>query len=198
MKVKNVEYIGSYHKEELCPKDNRPEFAFIGRSNVGKSSLINMIMEKKDLARVSKQPGKTQSLNYYSVDGSWYLVDLPGYGYAKASHTNRDSWGRMIRYYLKNRAELYCAFVLIDSRHTLQKIDKDFIEWLGENEVPFAIVYTKTDKVHKNEVSSNIKAIQKELLLTWESLPSQFVTSSEDRTGREELLKYIGEFVNQN
>ncbi len=198
MKVKKVEYIGSWHKEDLCPKDQRPEFAFIGRSNVGKSSLINMIMQKKDLARVSKQPGKTQSLNYYSVDDNWYLVDLPGYGYAKTSLTNRDNWGKMIKYYLKNRASLFTAFVLIDSRHSLQKIDKEFIEWLGENEVPFNIVFTKTDKVHKAEVNQNITSIKEELLQTWEELPAQFVTSSEDHVGREEILEFIGELINNN
>jgi GTP-binding protein len=179
----------------MCPTDNLPEFAFIGRSNVGKSSLINMIMQKKDLARVSKQPGKTQSLNFYKVDETWYLVDLPGYGYARTSHTNRDSWGRMIKYYLKNRSPLFNAFVLIDSRHTLQKIDKEFIDWLGLNEVPFCIVYTKTDKVNKKEVDSNILKIQKELLTHWESLPQQFVTSAEDHMGREEILEFIGELI---
>jgi GTP-binding protein len=182
----------------MCPTNNLPEFAFIGRSNVGKSSLINMIMQKKDLARVSKQPGKTQSLNYYKVDEAWYLVDLPGYGYAKTSHTNRDSWGRMIKYYLKNRQPLFNAFVLIDSRHSLQKIDKEFLDWLGTNEVPFTIVYTKTDKVHKREVDTNILSIQKELLIHWESLPSQFVTSAEDHVGREEILTFIGDLININ
>jgi GTP-binding protein len=196
LKVKNVEYIGSYHKESMCPTDNLPEFAFIGRSNVGKSSLINMIMEKKDLARVSKQPGKTQSLNFFKVDDNWFLVDLPGYGYAKASHSNRDNWGRMIKYYLKNRNPLFLAFVLIDSRHSLQKVDKEFLDWCGENEVPFAIVYTKTDKVHKAEVNSNIAAIRKELLTYWESLPPEFVTSSEDKIGREEILTFVGELIN--
>jgi GTP-binding protein len=198
LKIKNVEYIGSWHKESMCPKDNLPEFAFIGRSNVGKSSLINMIMQKKDLARVSKQPGKTQSLNFYKVDETWYLVDLPGYGYAKTSHTNRDSWGRMIKYYLKNRAPLINAFVLIDSRHTLQKIDKEFIDWLGLHEVPFTIVFTKTDKVHKRAVDTNISAIKKELLIHWESLPLQFVTSAEDHIGREEILTFIGDLINNH
>ncbi len=182
----------------MCPKDQLPEFAFIGRSNVGKSSLINMIMQKKDLARVSKQPGKTQSLNYYKVDETWYLVDLPGYGYAKTSHANRDNWGRMIKYYLKNRAPLCNAFVLIDSRHTLQKIDKEFLDWLGVHEVPFTIVFTKTDKVHKREVDTNISAIKKELLKHWESLPLQFITSAEDHIGREEILSFIGELININ
>lgn len=196
MKLNKIEYIGSYHKEELCPKDALPEFAFIGRSNVGKSSLINMLIDRKDLARVSKQPGKTQSLNFFKANDVWYLVDLPGYGYAKVSQTNRDSWGKMIKYYLKNRRTLAVAFVLIDSRHELQKKDLEFMNWCGEERVPFVICYTKADKVKKAQLDSNINHIRKSLLSNWESLPREFITSADEKIGKEEILSFIEELIN--
>jgi GTP-binding protein len=197
LRIDKTEYIGSYHREDLCPKDGMPEFAFIGRSNVGKSSLINLLIDRKDLAKVSKQPGKTKSLNYFLVDKAWYLVDLPGYGYARASHSSRDMWQKMITFYFKNRAALALAFVLIDSRHPLQKIDKEFITWFGENEIPFSIIYTKSDKVSSAEKLKNIQQIENKLLETWEELPPSFITSSEDRIGREELLEYMGSILSQ-
>lgn len=195
MKIKQVDYFASYHKEEICPKDNKPEFAFIGRSNVGKSSLINMLIDRRDLARVSKEPGKTQSLNYYIVNNDWYLVDLPGYGFAKTSKSMRESWGKMIKDYLIKRKTLVTAFVLIDSRHTLQKIDKEFLEWCGENEVPFNIIYTKADKNKALALQSNIESIENELLNTWEELPNRFVSSAEEKKGKEDILSFIGDLL---
>ncbi len=195
LKIDKVEYIGSYHREDICPKDGKPEFAFIGRSNVGKSSLINLLIDRKDLARTSKQPGKTQSLNYFLVQDDWYLVDLPGYGYAKTSHSNRENWQKMITYYLKNRATLVLAFILIDSRHPLQKIDKEFMEWCGENEVPFSIVFTKNDKVPTHEKLKNVNSIKDELLEIWEELSPSFVTSAEEKIGKEDILIYISKIL---
>lgn len=195
MKVKQAEYFGSYHKEEICPKDNKPEFAFIGRSNVGKSSLINMLLDKKELARVSKEPGKTQSLNFYTINNEWYIVDLPGYGYAKTSKKMRESWGSMIKYYLKNRNTLVTAFVLIDSRHTSQSIDREFLQWCGENGVPFNIIYTKTDKTKELELKKNIESIENELLKSWEELPTRFLSSADERIGKEEILSFIGDLL---
>lgn len=195
MKIKQVDYLASYHKEDICPKDNKPEFAFIGRSNVGKSSLINMLIDRKDLARVSKEPGKTQSLNYYIVNNEWYLVDLPGYGYAKTSKKMRASWGVMIKDYLIRRETLITAFVLIDSRHTIQKPDQEFLEWCGENHVPFNIIYTKADKPKPLELQANIENIENELLKTWEELPNRFISSADERTGKEEILSFIGDLL---
>ena len=195
MKVKQAEYFGSYHKEEICPKDNKPEFAFICRSNVGKSSLINMLLDKKELARVSKEPGKTQSLNFYTINNEWYIVDLPGYGYAKTSKKMRESWGSMIKYYLKNRNTLVTAFVLIDSRHTSQSIDREFLQWCGENGVPFNIIYTKTDKTKELELKKNIESIENELLKSWEELPTRFLSSADERIGKEEILSFIGDLL---
>lgn len=195
MKIKQVEYFGSFHKESICPKDNKPEFAFIGRSNVGKSSLINMLIDRKDLARVSKEPGKTQSLNFYLVNKEWYIVDLPGYGYAKTSKKMRESWGTMIKDYLEKRPTLVTAFVLMDSRHTLQKIDEEFLAWCGEHGVPVTIIFTKADKNKALELKSNIESIENQLLNTWEELPIRFVSSAEDRTGREDILSFIGDLL---
>jgi GTP-binding protein len=195
MVIKNVDYFASYHKQDICPNDGKPEFAFIGRSNVGKSSLINMLIDRKDLARVSKEPGKTQSLNYYIVNNEWYLVDLPGYGYAKTSKKMRENWSKMIKDYLEVRNTLVTSFVLIDSRHTLQKIDKEFLEWCGEKGVPFNIIYTKADKNKQQELQKNIEAIENELLETWEELPTRFISSAEDRRGKEDILGFIGDLL---
>ena len=191
MNISKVNFVGSFTKESQCPEDGLPEVAFIGRSNVGKSSLINMLINRKDLAKISKQPGKTQTINFFKVDQMWYLVDLPGYGYAKISKSKREEWQKMISFYLRNRKPLMCAFVLLDSRHELQQIDKEFIDWLGENQIPFSIVYTKADKISRAEVNKNVRQIQKALLSTWADLPAQFVTSSEKTEGRADLLNYI-------
>jgi len=197
MDIKNVGFVGSFENEWQCPKDVRPEYAFIGRSNVGKSSLINMLTGRKSLARVSNTPGKTQTLNYFTVDDAWYLVDLPGYGYAKISKKMRDTWEKMIERFLMERRTLMCTFVLLDSRHDLQKIDLEFINWLGERAIPFVIVYTKTDKLKKTQVKENVDRIRKGLLKYWESLPDQFITSSENNVGKEEILKFIGDLNNK-
>ncbi len=195
--IKDAQYIGSYPKEQLCPKDGKPEFAFIGRSNVGKSSLINMLTGRKALARISKKPGKTQLLNYFLIDKNWYLVDLPGYGYAVISQSKRKQWRKMIDDYMIRRRSLQCAFVLIDSNIPLQKIDLDFINFLGAHSVPFSLVFTKTDRQTKNKTNKNIASIKKALLQHWEELPTYFVTSSVDGSGREELLQFIEEVLEQ-
>jgi len=196
MVINNVEYIASYPREDLCPKDGLPEFAFIGRSNVGKSSLINMLCERKDLAKTSKQPGKTQMINYFKVDEAWYLVDLPGYGYAKTSKKTGGKWEKMIEYYLRVRQTLQCAFVLIDSRHELQKIDHEFINWCGANAVPIVFVFTKIDKAGEKKGGQNIAQIKKTLLTEWMDLPKMFITSSEKNIGREDILAFIEGLVN--
>jgi GTP-binding protein len=196
MEINKVEYLASYPKEELCPKTGLPEFAFIGRSNVGKSSLINMLCQRKDLAKTSKQPGKTQMINYFDVDESWYLVDLPGYGYAKISKKTRSKWEKMINNYLQVRPTLQCAFVLIDARHEFQKIDHEFINWCGANAIPIVLVFTKIDKAPGKKGLENIESIKNKLLEEWMDLPVSFVTSAEKGIGREDILKFIGELVN--
>ncbi len=196
MEILQVEYVASYPKESICPKNGWPEFAFIGRSNVGKSSLINMLCKRKDLAKTSKQPGKTQMINYFAVDDSWYLVDLPGYGYAKTSKKTRSKWQNMIQQYLDVRSTLQCAFVLIDSRHPLQAIDHEFISWCGGRGIPIVLVFTKIDKMPGKKGEENIESIKNKLLEEWTQLPPYFVTSAEKEIGREDILKFIGELVN--
>ena len=191
MEVKQATYEGSFVRLDHCPKDDRPEYAFIGRSNVGKSSLINSLVGRKELAKVSKKPGKTQTLNYFLVNEQWYLVDLPGYGYAKVSQTQRASWLKMIETYLLKRETLQCAFVLIDSNIPLQKNDVQFMNWLGEKQVPFAIVYTKCDRSSKNNLEKNLSAIRTELGKYWNELPTQFLSSAEKGMGQEEILGFI-------
>lgn len=178
---------------EQCPEPNKPEYAFIGRSNVGKSSLINMLTEQKGLAKTSAQPGKTQLINHFLINNSWYLVDLPGYGYAKVSKGAREDWRKMINYYFQKRENLSCVFVLIDSRHEPLKADLDFINYLGELGVPFVLVFTKADKQSSVKTDSTIAAYKRKLRENWEELPRIFVTSSEKRLGREELLTFIDE-----
>ena len=196
MEIQKAEFVSSFTQENRCPKDRRPEFAFIGRSNVGKSSLINMLTNRKGLAKVSKTPGKTQLLNFFNIDNRWYLVDLPGYGYAKVSKTKQRTLTNMINGYLKNRAALVVAFVLIDSNVPPSQTDLDFINHLGGYNVPFAIAFTKTDRQKKNvDLDKNIEAFLKELEKTWETLPPHFLTSSEYSTGREEILKYIDDIL---
>ncbi|KXK38668.1 MAG: YihA family ribosome biogenesis GTP-binding protein [Saprospiraceae bacterium] len=195
MNFREVNFVASFPKESACPKEDKPEFAFIGRSNVGKSSLINMLTGKKALAKVSVTPGKTQLINYFDIDGEWHLVDLPGYGYAKVSKDKKQVFSKMINDYLLKRKQLFIAFVLIDSRHELQKIDKTFIDWCGENEIPFAIIFTKADKLGKTQLDASINKILKELKKVWEILPPYFITSSETKLGRENVLNYIAELL---
>lgn len=197
MDINNVNFVGSFTREGDCPKTGKLEYAFIGRSNVGKSSLINMLSGRKSIAKVSSTPGKTQLLNFFEIDASWYLVDLPGYGYAKISKTKREQWRKMIQRYLETRSTLVCTFLLIDSRIPLQKNDLEFANYLGNAQIPFVIVYTKIDKVKGTSHIEKIEAIEKEMLEHWEELPQRFMTSAEKKIGREEILDFI-QTVNNN
>ncbi len=174
-----------------APKDRLPEYAFIGRSNVGKSSLINMLMERKDLAKISGKPGKTQLINHFKINDEWFLVDLPGYGYAKVSKKKRTIFQYFIENYFKEREQLVCTFVLIDSRHDPQKIDLEFMQFLGQNQIPFCIVFTKADKLGSSKLNKQITSYKKKLLNTWETLPNSFITSSSTGLGRDEFLSFI-------
>ncbi|MDE5790151.1 MAG: ribosome biogenesis GTP-binding protein YihA/YsxC [Muribaculaceae bacterium] len=192
MDIKNAKYEISNADFRKCPDINVPEYAFIGRSNVGKSSLINMIGKNKNLAKTSQKPGKTLLINHFKMDnGAWYLVDLPGYGYAARGKEQRNEFGRIIKDYILGRRQLTCLFVLIDIRHDPQKIDLEFLRWLGENQVPFAIVFTKADKLGPNAGKAKVDDYLKVLKKEWEELPPIFITSSEKKTGRQELLDYI-------
>ncbi|MFC2382192.1 MAG: ribosome biogenesis GTP-binding protein YihA/YsxC [Porphyromonas sp.] len=191
MVIKSAEFVISNSQVSKCPTTGLPEYAFIGRSNVGKSSLINMLTGKKGLAMTSQKPGKTQLINHFIINGAWYLVDLPGYGYARLSKAGREKLKTMIEDYALERKELVCLFVLVDSRHEPQKIDLEFIQWLGEEGVPFALVFTKADKLTKGRLAANLEAYKARLLEEWEELPPIFVTSSEQQLGRDELLSYI-------
>lgn len=175
----------------MCPQDSKPEYAFIGRSNVGKSSLINMLTNHKKLAKTSATPGKTLLINHFIINNEWYLVDLPGYGYAKRSKKEIDRLDQMIRGYILQREQLVNVFVLVDVRLEPQKIDLEFIEWLGLSSIPFSIVFTKADKLSVSKVSANVETYKKKLLETWEELPPIFLTSAEKRQGRDEVLDYI-------
>ena len=191
MVIKSAEFVISNSQVSKCPTTGLPEYAFIGRSNVGKSSLINMLTGKKGLAMTSQKPGKTQLINHFIINGAWYLVDLPGYGYARLSKDGREKLKTMIEDYTLERKELVCLFVLVASRHEPQKIDLEFIQWLGEEGVPFALVFTKADKLTKGRLAANLEAYKASLLEEWEELPPIFVTSSEQQLGRDELLSYI-------
>ncbi len=191
MNIITADFVCSNTDHKKCPSADKPEFAFIGRSNVGKSSLINMLTSRKGLAKTSGTPGKTQLINHFIINESWYLVDLPGYGFAKTSQTNREKWEKMIRNYLLNRENLLCTMVLIDSRIKPQQIDMEFLQWMGENELPFALIFTKTDKLTKNELASNLSAYKKKLLDYWEELPALFITSAESTLGKNEVLNYL-------
>ena len=191
MVIKSAEFVISNSRVEKCPTTGLPEYAFIGRSNVGKSSLINMLTARKGLAMTSQKPGKTQLINHFIINDAWYLVDLPGYGYARLGKDSRDSLRRMIEDYVLERKELVLLFVLLDCRHDPQKIDLEFIQWLGEEGVPFALVFTKADKLSKGRLAANVEAYKAKLHEEWEELPLIFVTSSEERMGRDELLGYI-------
>ncbi len=174
-----------------CPKDNLPEYAFIGRSNVGKSSLINMLTNQKNLAKTSARPGKTQLINHFKINNTWFLVDLPGYGYARVSKSTKKVFQQFITQYFEQRTQLVCAFVLVDIRHEPQKIDLEFMQWLGEHSVPFAIVFTKADKLKPLAIERNIKTYQDILLQLWEEFPPYFITSAEQYIGKDELVAYI-------
>ncbi|MFA7492030.1 MAG: ribosome biogenesis GTP-binding protein YihA/YsxC [Proteiniphilum sp.] len=191
MIIKNAEFVISNSDYRKCPQDGKPEYAFIGRSNVGKSSLINMLTNRKGLAMTSSTPGKTMLINHFLINDEWYLVDLPGYGYARRGKEGREKLRKIIEDYILEREAMTNLFVLVDSRHEAQKIDLEFMEWLGENGIPFAIVFTKGDKQGSGRLQLNVNAYKEKLLETWEELPPIFVTSSEKGQGREELLKYI-------
>lgn len=197
MEIKTAEFTLSAPMVSMCPQDTKPEYAFIGRSNVGKSSLINMLTNNKKLAKTSSTPGKTLLINHFIINKEWYLVDLPGYGFAKRSKKEIDKLDQMIRGYILQREQLVNVFVLVDVRLEPQKIDLEFIEWLGLSSVPFAIVFTKADKLTANKARQAVEAYKQKLLETWEELPPIFVTSAERKEGREEVLQYIDE-INQS
>ena len=194
MKINTAKFIISNSDITKCPTERLPEYAFIGRSNVGKSSLINMITNHKNLAKTSGKPGKTQLINHFKINSNWFLVDLPGYGYARVSKKTKEVFQEFITDYFETRQQLVCAFVLIDIRLEAQKIDLEFIEYLGESEIPFCILFTKADKIGKNKIAINVAAYKKELLANnWEEMPPYFITSATESTGKEELLAYIEE-----
>ncbi|MDX1630065.1 MAG: ribosome biogenesis GTP-binding protein YihA/YsxC [Fulvivirga sp.] len=195
MKIKQAKFMKSSASHLECPPPVKPEFAFIGRSNVGKSSLINMLTNHKKLAKVSSKPGKTQLINHFEIDENWYLVDLPGYGWAKVSKTEQQKWGAMIHDYIKDRPNLVNIFVLIDSRLKPQPIDVEFINWLGELQIPFSLVFTKADKQSKNKTQSAIAKYKRFLKKFWEELPPSTVTSSVSEEGKEDLLNYISSLI---
>ncbi|WP_238869458.1 MULTISPECIES: ribosome biogenesis GTP-binding protein YihA/YsxC [Proteiniphilum] len=196
MIIKTAEFIISNTDYRSCPNDGKPEYAFIGRSNVGKSSLINMLANRKGLAMTSSTPGKTMLINHFLINGEWYLVDLPGYGYARRGMESREKIRNIIEDYILEREAMANLFVLVDSRHEPQNIDLEFMEWLGENGVPFSIVFTKSDKLGSGRLQMSINAYKEKLKETWEELPPLFVTSSEKGQGREELLEYIEKINN--
>lgn len=191
MKIKSAEFVLSNSDVEKCPKNQVPEYAFIGRSNVGKSSLINMLMQRKNLAKTSGRPGKTQLINHFMVNNNWFLVDLPGYGYARVSKKAKKTFQKFITDYFDKRKQLVLALVLVDCRLEPQPIDLDFMQYLGEKQIPFSIVFTKADKLKPNALKRNLEAYEQKLLETWEDMPSYFTTSSSNSTGRDEVLNYI-------
>lgn len=195
MIIKEAKFVISNTDINECPTDGKPEFAFIGRSNVGKSSLINMLVDKKDLAKTSGRPGKTQLINHFIINKEWYLVDLPGYGYAKASKSSRSQWERFIADYLTKRKTLINIFVLLDSRLEPQKIDIEFMGWCAEEGLPFSMVFTKTDKLSSSGLQKNLAAYKKSMMEYWDELPPIFTTSAETKFGQEKLLGYIDEIM---
>ncbi|WP_394975207.1 ribosome biogenesis GTP-binding protein YihA/YsxC [uncultured Croceitalea sp.] len=198
MKITSAEFVMSNSDVAKCPKEPLPEYAFIGRSNVGKSSLINMLVDRKSLAKTSGRPGKTQLINHFKINQNWFLVDLPGYGYARVSKKDKKIFQKYITDYFAKREQLVCSFVLVDIRHKPQPIDLEFMEWLGINGIPFAIIFTKADKLKPGAIEKYVTTYLQQLLETaWEEAPPNFVTSSANRTGKDELLAYIGE-INQN
>lgn len=195
MNIKTAEFVISNTEVAKCPQNDLPEFAFIGRSNVGKSSLINMLTGKKSLAKTSSTPGKTQLINHFIINENWYLVDLPGYGYAKAAKTSRYKWEKFISEYLTKRDNLMNTFVLLDSRLEPQKIDLEFMNWCGENQIPFSMVFTKVDKLSSSALQKNLAKYKKEMLKFWEEIPPVFVTSAESSFGKEPLLNYLDAII---
>ncbi len=191
MKIKSAEFVVSNQDVAKCPNNSIPEYAFIGRSNVGKSSLINMLTERKSLAKTSGRPGKTQLINHFIINDNWYLVDLPGYGYARVSKSAKKVFQKFITAYFEKREQLVSAFVLVDIRHTPQPIDLEFMQWLGENRIPFSIIFTKVDKLKPKAIKNHIEAYKNILLETWEEMPNYFVTSASKSIGRDSLLEYI-------
>lgn len=197
MNITKAEFISSSPNVTMCPKDPIPEYAFIGRSNVGKSSLINMLVERKKLAKTSSTPGKTRLINHFRINNEWFLADLPGYGYSKVSKKERESFGRMIEQYATLRSNLVCFFVLVDARIPPQQLDLDFIEWLGDSNLPFVIILTKVDKINQREKSKNLNLLKEELSKTWEDLPLIFESSAVKGTGRNEIMGFINETNNK-
>ncbi|WP_339648736.1 ribosome biogenesis GTP-binding protein YihA/YsxC [uncultured Salegentibacter sp.] len=191
MKIKSAEFVVSNTRVDQCPDSKLPEYAFIGRSNVGKSSLINMLTGRKALAKTSAKPGKTQLINHFLINKNWHLVDLPGYGYAKVSKSTKRTFQKFITKYFEDRAQMICAFVLIDSRHEPQNIDMEFMQWLGEHNVPFCIIFTKADKMKPKALERNINNYQDKMLEVWEEMPEFFVSSATSKLGQDEILDYI-------
>ena len=191
MKITSAEFVISNSDVSKCPQNSLPEYAFIGRSNVGKSSLINMLTNRKKLAKTSGKPGKTQLINHFLINKNWYLVDLPGYGYANVSKTAKKTFQKFIIDYFNKRKQLISAFVLIDIRHEPQPIDLDFMQWLGENMIPFSIIFTKADKLKPNAIKTHVEDYKLKLLETWEEMPTYFITSSTKKLGQKEVLQYI-------
>ena len=194
MKIKSAKFVISNSEVSKCPSENIPEYAFIGRSNVGKSSLINMLMNRKHLAKTSGRPGKTQLINHFKVNENWFLVDLPGYGYARVSKKDKNTFQKYITNYFEQRKQLVCSFVLVDIRHEPQKVDMEFMEWMGENGIPFCIIFTKADKLKPKAIEKHVNDYLQEMTNSiWEEAPQHFVTSSSKFIGREELLEFIGD-----
>lgn len=201
MKITSAEFVKSSQKWQDCPKGHLPEYAFIGRSNVGKSSLINAMLNRKDLAKTSQTPGKTQLINHFLINEEWYLTDLPGYGYAKVSKSTRKDFEKLITSYILNRKNLVNLFVLVDIRHLPQKIDIEFMQWCGEAGIPFSVVFTKADKLKPNAAKQNVEKYKAELLNDWEELPEIYITSAEKKEGTEAIADYIeitNEFLRKN
>jgi len=197
MNIQDAKFLMSNSRVEDCPAPTLPEYAFIGRSNVGKSSLINMLTNHKGLAKTSSQPGKTQLINHFIINNNWYLVDLPGYGYAKVSKDSRVKWQRMINFYLRKRENLACVFVLVDSRHSPQAVDLEFMEQLGSEGIPFVMIFTKADKQSGTRTQQNVVDYIQKMEETWDEVPRHFVTSAEEKTGRDEVLDFIQEINRQ-
>jgi GTP-binding protein len=198
MEIKEARFLVSNTDIDKCPAPNKPEYAFIGRSNVGKSSLINMLTNRKSLAKISGNPGKTQLINHFLINENWYLVDLPGYGFAKIGRKERKKWEKFVRKYILLRENLYCLFVLIDSRHEPQPIDLEFMEWLGLSQIPFCIVFTKTDKIKPGELEKNTENYKAKMLESWEKMPPYFTTSVTTGEGKNEILKFIQDINREN
>ncbi|MFW5774453.1 MAG: ribosome biogenesis GTP-binding protein YihA/YsxC [Tangfeifania sp.] len=198
MMIKEARFLISNTDLDKCPAPNKPEYAFIGRSNVGKSSLINMLTNRKSLAKISVKPGKTKLINHFLINEEWYLVDLPGYGYAKIGKQERKKWEKFVRKYILMRENLFCLFVLIDSRHEPQNVDLEFMEWLGMSQIPFAMVFTKTDKLKPGELKKNIENYKARMLETWEFMPPYFTSSVSTGEGKKEILNYIQNINREN